>query len=185
MAHKKVVFIHGNQTLHWSYAWVPWMVTELRKLNIEVVAETMPDSIIARQKYWITFLEDVAKVDDQTILVGHSSGALCAMRYAENHTILGSVLIGAAYQHHEDSLEIQSGYYDAPWEWDQIKKNQQWIVQFASVDDPYIPIKDMRHVQQRLATEYHEYTDRGHFFENQNEFPELLDSIKKKIVLTS
>lgn len=183
MHKKRIVFVHGNQTLRWSYAWVPWIVEQLEKYDVEIVAETFPDSIIARKKYWIEFLETHVKADEHTVLVGHSSGVLCANRYAENHKILGSVLIGAAYRHLNDELEMQSGYYDEPWQWDAIQKNQEWIVQFASIDDPYIPIEEARYVRDMLSPEYYEFTDRGHFFEGQDTFPELLDVLKQKLTL--
>lgn len=181
MKTSKIILIHGNQTLRWNYAWMPWVKNELEKLGLEVIGETFPDSIIAREKYWVEFLEKRVFADENTILVGHSSGALCAMRYAETHKILGSVLVSAAHTDQNDELEKQSGYFDNPWNWDTIKANQQWICQFGSTDDPYIPIKEMRHVHKMLNTEYQEFTDRGHFFQNQNTFPELIDVIMKKL----
>lgn len=180
----KVILIHGNDTLRWSYAWLPWAKEELEKLGLEVIGETFPDSIIAREKYWVTFLADEAHADENTILVGHSSGALCAMRFSEKHKILGSVLIGAMHTDLGDELEKQSGYFNRPWEWDKIKANQKWIVQFASTDDPYIPIEEARHVHEMLNTEYYEYSDKAHFFENQEKFPELITIIKEKLEMS-
>jgi predicted alpha/beta hydrolase family esterase len=177
----KIILIHGNDTLRWSYAWMPWAKSELEKLGFEVVGETFPDSIIAREKYWTEFLMNRINANENTILVGHSSGALCAMRFAETHKILGSVLIGAMHTDLGDELEKQSGYFDRPWEWEKIKEHQSWIIQFASTDDPYIPIEEARHVREMLKTEYHEFSDRGHFFNNQEKFPELIMAIKEKI----
>jgi len=69
------------------------------------------------------------------------------MRFAETNKILGSILVGACYTDLGDEGEKASGYYSRPWEWDAIKGNQRWIVQFASIDDPYIPIKEARYIQ--------------------------------------
>lgn len=184
MTQTKVILIHGNQTLRWSYAWMPWVKAELEKLGLQVIGETFPDSIIAREKYWIEFLEEEVHADENTILVGHSSGALCAMRFAETHKILGSVLIGAMHTDLGDDLEKQSGYFNRPWGWGKIRANQKWIVQFASIDDPYIPIQEMRYVNKMLNTEYHEFSNRGHFFDHQETFPELIRAIKEKMDFT-
>ncbi len=181
MKNCKVILIHGNQTLRWDYAWLPWVKEELEKLGVEVFAETFPDSIIAREKYWIKFIEKYAKADENTILIGHSSGALCAMRYAEKHQILGSVLVSAAHTDLDDDLERQSGYFDRPWDWEKIKNNQQWIIQFSSTDDEYIPIEEAQHIHKYLDTEYHEFSDRGHFLKGQLQFPELVSELKRKL----
>lgn len=175
----KVILIHGNSTIRWSYAWMPWIKKELEKLGCNVVAETFPDSIIARERFWIPFLEEYLETDENTILVGHSSGAVCAMRYAENHKILGSVLISPCYTDLGDSLEKQSGYYEGLWLWNQIKENQKWIVQFGSKDDPLIPVEEFRHINEKLDSEYTEFKDKGHFMDKK--FPELLDVIKNKL----
>ena len=90
---------------------------ELDKLEIENVFETFPDSILARKKYWLAFLEDKVKADKRSILVGHSSGAVAAMRYAERQRLVGSVLISPAYTDLGDELEKQSGYVDGVWKW--------------------------------------------------------------------
>jgi|GEM_PF-2450317 predicted GNAT family N-acyltransferase len=108
------------------------------------------------------------------------------MRYAESHKILGSILIGACYTDLGYDAEKQSHYYDKPWQWDKIRDNQKWIVQFASTDDPYIPIDEPRHVHRSLGTEYHEYTDRGHFGWDvkRTEFIEIVDVLKMKLEVT-
>lgn len=181
---QKLIWLHGNQTIRWDYTWLPWFKTESEKLGLQTVFETLPDSIIARQKYWFEWLEDQIGTDENTILVGHSSGALCAMKYAETHPLLGSVLIGAAHTDQDDDLEKQSGYFDTPWQWESIKKNQQFIIQFGSTDDPYIPTVEQDFVHRQLDTDYHRFTDRGHFFA-QTTFPELVEAIHQKLVASN
>lgn len=101
------------------------------------------------------------------------------MRYSETHKIKGSVLIGACYTDLGDEKEKQAGYYDEPWNWKSIRENQQWIAQFASIDDPVIPIGEGRYVHQMLETEYFEYPDKQHFGypTPMPVFPELLEVI--------
>ena len=47
---------------------------------MEVILENFPDPFLAREIYWIPFIEKDLQCDDQTILIGHSSGAVCALR---------------------------------------------------------------------------------------------------------
>lgn len=175
----KMIFVPGNAVDAVEDRWRPYLVYELAKLGIGTINVNFPDPDLARRQYWLPYLESLS-ADENTILVGHSSGALAAMRYAETHQILGSVLIGASASDLDDEKEEASGYFDDPWNWEDIKQNQQWIVQFASTDDLYVPIDEMRNVKDQLDTEYYEYTDRGHF-DGMDEFPELLAAVEAKL----
>ncbi len=107
------------------------------------------------------------------------------MRYAENYHILGSVLVAPCYTDLGMESEKISGYYSHTWKWIKIKKNQNWIIQFSSKDDPYIPIEEGRYVNKMLSSEYYEFSDQGHFGGNWDkiEFPEIVDKIKNKILM--
>jgi predicted alpha/beta hydrolase family esterase len=182
MSKIKAIIIPGNGDDNPEDKWFPYLVTELGKIGIEVVNVKYPDAVLARRKYWIPFLEKLG-ADENTILIGHSSGAVAAMRYAEDHKIFGSILVGACYTDLGVDTEKISKYYDEPWDWEAIKNNQKWIAQFASTDDPYIPIEEARHVHKNLETEYYEFTDQGHFGGDKGRvtFPEIVEIIKKKI----
>lgn len=181
----KVILIPGNGSPTMEDHWFPYVRKELAKLGLlglEVIAKNFPDPELAREKYWIPFIESL-NPDENTILIGHSSGTAAAMRYAENNKILGSVLVGAYYTDLGDENEIIAGYCNRPWNWQAIKNNQKWIVQFGSSDDPAIPITEQREVHKLLDTEYYEFKDRGHFLasEGQTTFPEIISIIKTKI----
>lgn len=131
---------------------------------------------MARAEVWIPFIESLG-TDGNTIIVGWSSGAVATMRYAEKHSLFGSVIVAPCYTDLGLENEKVSGYYDAPWQWDAIRNNQQWIVQFSSTTDPVIPIEESRYIHTKLQSEYYEI-DAGHFYPKK-EFPELVDVIKK------
>ena len=117
----------------------------------------------------------------------YALGVIVVMRLAEKHKIMGSVLVGACYTDLGDAKEKASGYFDRPWDWDAIKNNQEWIVLFASQDDPWIPIKEARYIHNHLNCEYHEYKDQGHFGGNyfKESFPELLTTILRNLAQIS
>lgn len=175
----KIIIIHGNGGCTNQHYWTPWLKAELEKNNIIVIAPTMPDNIEAKASIWLPYMHNTLKCDENTIIIGHSSGAVAAMRYAEQYKLLGSILIGACYTDLGYASERISGYYDTPWSWDTIKKNQQWIIQFASNDDPYIPIENAQHIRKQLSTDYYEFTDQGHFMSKT--IPHLVSIIMKKL----
>lgn len=173
---RQVIFIHGNGGCTAADFWFPSVERELTADGFVVVNRTFPDNVKARSRFWLPFLESLG-ADTNTILVGHSSGALAAMRYAETHRIRGSVLVGVCHTDLGDGLEAASGYYDAPWQWRQIAANQQWITIFNSVDDPHIPIGEARFVAAQLKCRYVEHRDRGHF--TATSFPEVAETIRR------
>jgi predicted alpha/beta hydrolase family esterase len=116
---------------------------------------------------------------DNVILIGHSSGAEAAMRYMEKYKVVGTILVSACWTDLGNDNETISGYYSRPWAWSDIHSNAQWIVQFGSTDDPFIPIEEMRLVAKEIGTEYIEYTKHGHFMTRT--FPELMDQFKSKM----
>lgn len=179
----KVIFIPGNGGGGPDDNWFPYLKKEIENLGVAVVASEFPDNILARESYWIPFLKNNLKADEQSILVGHSSGAIAAMRLAETNQLLGSVLVGAYYTDLGLSTEKESEYFNRPWDWKSITQNQQWIIQFASINDPWIPIEEARFVHDKLNTEYYEFLDQGHFGGDYKKlvFPELLEVLKSKI----
>jgi predicted alpha/beta hydrolase family esterase len=176
----KAILIHGNGGCTAADHWLPWLERQLTALGADVINHTFPDNVKARDSVWLPYLESLGAGED-TILVGHSSGAVAAMRYAETHRLLGSVLVSVCYTDLEDAFEAASGYYRDPWRWQQIRDNQQWIGIFHSTDDPLIPIAEARHVAAQLKSSYFEFTDRGHF-NLSHEFPEALDFIRRKLL---
>jgi serine hydrolase len=172
----RFIYIHGNETTNWRFAWTPWLKQELDHHGYETVFETMPDSIIARAEYWLPFMHDFLKIGVNDIIIGWSSGAVAAMRYAETYRIKGSILISSSYTDLGDDLEKQSGYFDQPWNWHSIRQNQDKIALFYGDDDPYIPQADFKFIASQLQPEVHKIPGAKHFIECQ-QLPELLDYI--------
>lgn len=179
----KAMIIPGNGNADMSEIWYPYVKLELEKLGITVIAQNMPDPMLARKRYWLPFIEQQIGEGNDVILIGHSSGTVAIMRYLETHKIKGAIIVGAYDNDFGNDRERQSGYFDTEWQWNIIKQNAQWIIQFASTSDPYIPIANAHKIRDNLGTIYYEYPDQGHFSDDVNkmEFPELIEALKKKI----
>ena len=178
----KVIIIHGNSGSKPTDNWIPYVKQELEKAGITVLAPEFPDNDLARASIWLPYLH-MLKADENTILVGHSSGAIASMRFAEKNKVLGTILIGSYYTDLGFEKKKLSGYFDEPWDWEAIKNHQLWVIQFASTDDPWIPIQEPRYVRDHLGSEYHEFNNQGHFGGDYNKqtFPELVEAIKHKL----
>eukprot|EP00039_Didymoeca_costata_P033621 m.43280 g.43280 ORF g.43280 m.43280 type:complete len:201 (-) comp9962_c0_seq1:222-824(-) len=167
--------------------WYGWLCRTLNKSGVldEVVCKTMPDPYKARRSIWIPFMKDDLKIGQDTIAIGHSSGAVALMRFAEEHKVGMIVLVSACYTDLGEENERQAGYYPSPdgkenqWKFEAMKENCSKIFQFHSNDDPFIPLDEARRVQKELVSEenYFEPPNRSHFFDYP--FPELAKLVTK------
>ena len=159
--------------------WYAWFDKEITKRGHESICVNWPDPNICHQSKWIPFCINELKADERTIIVGHSTGALLAMRLAEQQKVAGIILVAAAHTDLGDAGERASGYFDEPWNWAAIPPNCNFIHQFHSVDDPLIPVAEARFVAAQLKGENHVYEEllqSSHFFEP---WQELLDAVDR------
>ena len=69
-----------------------WLAQELRKRGFhDVILREMPDPIKARRSKWLPFLYTI--VDEDTILVGHSSEGQAGLRLCEERRLRGLLLV--------------------------------------------------------------------------------------------
>ena len=85
----KCIILPGNgcptgsiRTSNW-YGWAEDAIRETQLFD-EVILRDMPDPIGAQESIWIPFIKDELKADENTVVIGHSSGAEAAMRLLEN-----------------------------------------------------------------------------------------------------
>lgn len=177
----RVVLIHGNCGASIDGIWFPYLKRELEDRGYDVVAKTFPDPIKGRMRYWLPFLTEVIRPDERTAIIGHSSGAVAAFRYAESAPLFGTFAVAG---HHTDcgyELERRSGFFDRPWDWAAIRRNQRFIVQFHSTDDPLVPVQVAQELHQLTGSRFTLMEGRGHFGspgqKDIEKFPELLSAV--------
>ena len=177
----KVAIIPGNGGGDVFHAnWYGWLYKKLNQVSgIACDLRNMPDPVTARKTVWLPFMRDEMGCDENTVIVGHSSGAEAAMRFAETDAIKGIILVSACVTDLGDDNERESGYYDGPWNWDSIRANSKFIVQFGSTDDPFIPWVEQQQVADGLQSELNKFEDKGHFMNST--FPELLNMVVNKV----
>ncbi|GLC40605.1 hypothetical protein PLESTF_001016700 [Pleodorina starrii] len=163
--------------------WYGWLRDQLRARwpedQVRIALRNMPDPVRARQAVWLPFMEKQLGCGERSIIVGHSSGAAAAMRFAEASMVTGLVLVGAYVSDLGDANEAASGYFNRPWQWEKIKANSSSIVQFASRDDPFLPWDEQQLVADSLGAQLHAFTDRGHFQDEEQH--ELLEAVEARL----
>eukprot|EP01126_Amoeba_proteus_P007232 TRINITY_DN1257_c0_g1_i2.p1 TRINITY_DN1257_c0_g1~~TRINITY_DN1257_c0_g1_i2.p1 ORF type:complete len:147 (+),score=18.67 TRINITY_DN1257_c0_g1_i2:104-544(+) len=83
----RVIILPGNggSNTDIRYAnWYNWLAKEIESsYSVPVLLTNFPDPLYARENVWIPFVVDYLGADENTILVGHSSGAVCCLRILE------------------------------------------------------------------------------------------------------
>lgn len=91
----KVAIIPGNGAGDIFHAnWYGWAHKQINKMeNVSCDLRNMPDPITARESIWIPFMREQMECDEDTVIIGHSSGAEAAMRFAEKYKVKGIILV--------------------------------------------------------------------------------------------
>lgn len=179
---REVVIIPGGHATpedNWYLEAEDSLQQQLGRRSIRIAIAEMPSSYQADA--WLSHMQNELKLDEHSIVIGHSSGAVAAMRYAEEFTLGGIVLVAAHHTHCGYFEEKRSGFFpERDWDWSAIKaNNRRPIVQFGSNNDPLIPYKETEHIRDQLGTDYREIAGRGHYAGFA--FPELPAVIKEML----
>lgn len=162
--------------------WYSWFAAKMKERSIECVLRDFPEPNQCRESIWIPFLLDDIGIDpENTVVVGHSSGAACAMRLLERNLgapLKGAILVAAAHTDLGDAHERRSEYFSRPWKWDAMRGGAEQIVCFHGTDDHLIPVSEARYIAEKLEGDnfvYHEMGGVSHFFEPWQEILDVFD----------
>ncbi|PIP87733.1 hypothetical protein COW80_04195 [Candidatus Beckwithbacteria bacterium CG22_combo_CG10-13_8_21_14_all_01_47_9] len=167
--------------------WFPWLERELKKLGIEVFVPRFPTPEGQSLKSWLKTFEPYQQyVNKDSIFVGHSMGAVLAMRLLESRTspILASILAAPFYgELHlgEDFDKLLRSFINHPFDWNRIKQNCKKFVIFDGDNDPYVPLSQPRFITDQLGGELNIVPGGKHLNgeAGYRELPEVLAEIKK------
>jgi predicted alpha/beta hydrolase family esterase len=71
--------------------WYGWLQRSLHNPpSVTCQLKNMPEPLRALESKWIPFMRDTLLCREDTIIVGHSSGAAAAMRFAETYKVAGT-----------------------------------------------------------------------------------------------
>ncbi|OEU10255.1 alpha/beta-hydrolase [Fragilariopsis cylindrus CCMP1102] len=175
--------IHSN--------WYQWFADEIikRKYVTECILRNFPDQPKCRESVWLPFLVDKIGLDQDTVVIGHSTGAALAMRLLEyngeekkklNGPLKGVILVAAAHTDLGDEGERLSEYFNRSWDWTKMKNGADMIHLFHGTDDHLIPVIEARYIADKMKGdnfEYSELPNKSHFF---HPFSEILDVMDDK-----
>jgi len=187
---KKVLVLHGTKGTSQSN-WLPWLKSELEKKNIEVAIPDLPEELNYEKR--MNFLKEkyAEFLTEDTIIIGHSSGATAALHIANRYKIKKLILVAPVLYMDEDynnsfthiadkqtadSLAEYANHNIDPL---RIMENAQDIVMLFGEQDTYTPSAEFlqySHKNYPTAATY-VFEDKKHFStttDNLKVFPDLL-----------
>jgi predicted alpha/beta hydrolase family esterase len=131
---QKAIIFHATESSPEQF-WYGWLAEQLRARGYHVEVPSYPEM---NQEDITTFLPKVLAshaIDENTVLIGHSSGATLILSIAEHVPFKQGILV-AGFSEPYDGVERDPILQDS-YDWKKIRENCQDFVFINSANDPW------------------------------------------------
>lgn len=184
---KRALILHGTGASSGSN-WFPWLKEELERRGLNVWIPDLPESNTPNiSRYNQFLLSHDFVLDQQTFVVGHSSGAVAALGLAQTlDRPIGAIVAVSAFR---DDLGWDSlkHLFEPPLDMEKIRRCAEKIIFVHAKDDPHCPVDGAYWLASNLSAESELLDTGGHFSYELDprwrQFPELIDILNKHHLL--
>jgi predicted alpha/beta hydrolase family esterase len=181
----KFLILHGTGASP-EANWFMWLKGRLVGEGNEVWLPQLPNSEKPNSKTYNKFLlaNKNFVIDSDTILIGHSSGAveiLSLLEHLPKDTVVKAVILVSAFK---DDLKWGAlvGLFQEPFDFEDIKSHCNRFIFIHSDNDPYVPLEHAKYLSNELNGELNIIESQGHFntevSPDYKQFPRLLEIIE-------
>jgi predicted alpha/beta hydrolase family esterase len=182
----KAIILHGTMGTP-EGNWFPWRQEKLKDLGVECYVPRLPTPEGHNLENWLQAIEEQApKIDEKTILIGHSCGANCVLHILERlqGVVIPYVALCGTVIHDIDNEEIDTlntTFVQHRFNWPEIKNAAKHISLFHGDDDPYVPLEQPQEVAKELNSHLTVIEGGGHLNSESGyiDFSLLVDDIAK------
>lgn len=182
---KQALILHGTDATPASN-WFTWLKEQLGQDGYKVWLPQLPNSDKPNTKTYNQFLlaNQDFEFNDETIIIGHSSGAVEALSLLQHLLVdekVKEVFLVSAFR---DNLgwDALKDLFIEPFDFEVIRTKADKFVFLHSDNDPYCPIEHAQYLAEQVGGELIVKSGQGHFNtevrERYKAFPELLEIIK-------
>ncbi len=126
-----VIIFHGTDC-NPNLFWYPYIKKKLEKKGYEVSVPHLPNSKEADIKDWLPFVLKNYKINEETILIGHSAGSPFILSVLENiNCKIKQAILVAGF------LDLDSKILQKSYNWEKIKNNSEDFIIINSDNDPW------------------------------------------------
>lgn len=171
--------VYGNPEENWF----PWLKKELEGQGYEVIVPKFPTPLDQSLESWLrVFSHYEEKINEETVLIGHSLGAAFILNYLErtNKKIKASILVAGYHKLIENQFkELNMTFVGKEFSWEKIRQSCGKFFVFAGDNDEYIPLDIANELSKNLNAELNIVHDGGHLNKKAGyeDFPLLLETI--------
>ncbi len=157
---------------------IPWLKTELESKGYEVQTPQMPDTEHPTEKDQVAYVLDNCRLNENTVLIGHSLGAIVAMKVLTKHAKpIHELILVAAAKDPEHSNEDKNFHNTFSWkfEFETLKKlapKRLILSDFKETDR----IKYLEKMAENLDAELRTGTSKREHYTGTKE-PDILESL--------
>lgn len=162
--------------------WYPSVKKGLEKKGFEVQVPLMPTPDAPNRETWVSKLTElVGEPDEETYIVGHSSGGPTILRYLESlpeGKKIGGVVLVAGFVDNLGYEELDS-FFTEPFGWEKIRSSAGSFVLIHSDNDPFVPLEQADILMKELKAELIVFPGAGHFSHDERctELPVVIEKI--------
>lgn len=146
---------------------LPWMKKQLEKLGFKVQIPELPNPAAPKEQEQVEYVLKNVDFDENTVLLGHSLGAVVALKVVEQlkTEIAGLVLVGGFVQpKFKDGTRPYSGDFSWEFDWSSIVSKVAHKTVVFDPSDPVIPYAQTQLLADHLQVEPQSArAARGHF----------------------
>ena len=183
---RNVLILHGTNSDS-RENWFPWLKRELSALGYSVWCPDLPraDTPNIRRYNEFIFANKSFVFSEETLVVGHSSGAVAALGLLQHlppEVKVGYVYLVSAFKDDLGWKELKELFAE-PFDLNLIKRKAKGFIFIHSDNDPYCPLKHARFLARNLGGRLIIIPGNKHFSvgtmgERYREFPKLLEIIR-------
>lgn len=185
---KNAIILHGTGGSPDSN-WFRWLEKALTSKGLDVWVPELPNPQLPSLTASAAFVQTQCPfaVDDHTLIVGHSSGAILALVLAQQGTGTIGAVVGVSV-FHDNSLgwDKNARLFDVPFDFAAIQEHVRTLFFIHSDTDPYVPLEQAQYVANNCQAELIVWPGQGHFNLEQSPdyiaFPALLHILGQRVL---
>ncbi|MEO5691385.1 MAG: alpha/beta hydrolase [Candidatus Saccharimonadales bacterium] len=183
---KTAIILHGTLGSP-DGNWFQWLKKELGQKGLIVWLPQLPQAEQPSLKNWQRFVKIQCPfaINEDTLIVGHSSGAILALVLAENNMEkIGAIVDVSVF--HDNSLQWQPNdlLFDVRFDWTTIRQGVNELLFVHSDNDPYVPLNQAEYVATNTCAAIVVIPGEGHFnlerSDEYKQFPKLLKILEER-----
>jgi predicted alpha/beta hydrolase family esterase len=186
----KAIFLHGTGASP-KHNWFLGVASELEGHQWQTWVPQLPDPGHPSSREWTEYVlaNTPFAIDDETVIIGHSSGGVAALVLAQTvQTPVNATFVVAAPRDNEYlKWQANDRLFDVPFNFEAIRVGAGSLIFIHSDNDPYCPLEQTRELCERAGGTMVMIPGQGHFNietgDAYRQFPRLLEIIGEKVGL--